>query len=194
MPEIIGLMGVIGSGKNYQQELLVKKGFIALDFKDALIDMCEDIVGYKIRDHYEDFKICIVGTTHGGFNKGLTPTQHQLAQYPNIMTGRRLLQRVGTEVMRKRDPDYWVDAWCAKCKDYILGGHSVVSADVRFRNEARAIVLGGKALEVPTKIIFNDYKSDRYDAKSTHESEYLAQKLLDKGLKDGDEVTLEMLD
>lgn len=60
---ITAFIGVIGSGKDYQSDLLVKKGYVRLDFKDALVDMVEDIVGFKIRDHYELFKACVVGTT-----------------------------------------------------------------------------------------------------------------------------------
>ena len=189
MIEIIGLVGVIGSGKTYQRDLLVKQDFVALDFKDELIAMCEDLVGFGIRDNYDDFKKCIIGTTHGGWNRGLTPTQQQMHEYPHIMTGRIMLQRLGTEVMRKRDNDYWIKAWKNKAWKIIKEDNkNIVAADVRFDNEMETIRSMAKVERIKTKIIFCDYKSDRYDATSTHPSEAMAQRFLMDGFKDGQEI------
>ena len=182
MPKITGFIGVVGSGKTYRRDALRTKGFIAIDFKDALIDMVEDLVGFPIRNDYEGFKERIIGMPNAYID--------MLDQCPEAMTGRRLLQRLGTEVMRKRDPNYWVNAWTKRANDAVNGGKSVVVADVRFQNEIDAIEDLGKKLGVEPNIVFCDYRSDRYDATSTHPSEALAQDLLQKGYKDGDEITL----
>lgn len=102
-------------------------------------------------------------------------------------SGRRLLQRLGTEVMRKRDPDYWVKAWIIKAEEARKAGFNVCVADCRFRNEAEVILANGGEL------VFCDYHSNRYDAGQAHESEHLAQRMLALGLKDGDAVMAGLL-
>ena len=189
MNKVHGFVGVIGSGKNYQQELLVKQGWVAIDFKDELIDMCSDLVGYNIREDYEGFKKRIVGLP-GILSEGLAP------QHPLAMTGRRLLQRMGTEVMRKRDPDYWVKAWEKKVKAALQAGKDVAVADVRFDNEVQAL----KSFEfqsfapIETKIIFCDYYSDRYCSTSEHESEKMAQEFKRRGYQDQEEIEMSCVD
>ena len=192
MIEIVGHVGVIGAGKNYQQDLLVKKGYVATDFKDELIAMVSDLVGYDIQKDYEYFKSHVVGV-----QRPQNPAEEMIynqmsstiiANCPEAMTGRRMLQRLGTEVMRSRDPDYWVKAWAKKAKEHILGGHSVAVADVRFWNEIQAIKDLAKELGIDQKIVFCDFRSDRYDSTSTHHSEALAQEFLKAGCKDGEEL------
>lgn len=203
-PKLYGFVGVIGSGKNYQQERLVKEGWVAIDFKDELIDMCSDLVGYDIRQDYDTFKRYIIGfdKAHSALEKPLTDRQYEdfntgcLEGSPLAMTGRRLLQRMGTEVMRKRDPDYWVNAWRKKVDAALRDGKNVAVADVRFQNEAEAI----KGFEfqsyapIDAKIIFCDYRSERYDDKSTHESEKMAQEFKRMGYRDQEEIKMTCVD
>jgi hypothetical protein len=47
------------------------------------------------------------------------------------------------------------------------------------------------SMDVPSRFLFCDFRSKRYDPNSAHKSEKLAQTLLKMGLKDGDEVDLE---
>lgn len=194
MAEIIGHVGVIGSGKNYCQDLLVKKGFIALDFKYELIAMVSDLVGYNISEDYEYFKSHIVGV-----RRPQNPAEDQIynqmsstiiANCPEAMTGRRLLQRMGTETMRARDPDFWVKAWTKKAREYLTGGFSVAVADVRFQNEIQAILGLAKELGISHKIMFCDFRSDRYDPTSAHLSEAIAQEFLKAGYQDGQEIAI----
>lgn len=192
MKELIGFIGVIGSGKNYQKDLLLKQGYAGIDFKDELIAVSEDLLGFEITSKYDLFKETVVGVTKPGVDMSedvmRRVSNRFLAQFPNAMTGRSMLQRMGTEVMRKRDPDYWVKAWARKAVEALKGGRGVACADVRFRNEIEALWGLGKELGVKSKIIFCDFHSDRYNEKSPHESERLAQHLLAEGLKDGDQV------
>jgi hypothetical protein len=200
---IVGLIGVKGSGKTYRQQELVKQGYVALDFKDALLDMASDLVGYDIRTNYDYFKENLLGLT-----KPQEPgpafiqrypahkiTAQVLAGYPEAMTGRVLLQRLGTEVMRKRDEDYWVNAWRRAAEDHLVHRRSIVVADCRFPNEMDAMRRLSKeysslvpGITVPLKFIFCDYRSPRYCATDPHESEQLAQHYLAQGYKDGDEI------
>ena len=201
MPKVYGFVGVIGSGKNYQQAKLVQEGWVAIDFKDELIDMCADLVGYNIREDYDGFKEYIVGfqKQHRNTDNMLVElTDKQYKEYnegcidvmPFAMTGRRMLQRMGTEVMRKRDPDYWVNAWHKKAVAALWEGKNVAVADVRFHNEIEAILnLQYQSFaNVETKIIFCDYYSDRYCSTSTHESEKMAQEFKRMEFQDQQEI------
>jgi len=188
MIEVVAFVGVIGSGKDYQANLLVDKGFVRIDFKDELLDMVSDLVGYNVRDDYDWFKEHVVGIRRPE-NRLLEYHAHndsELARVRGAMTGRQMLQRFGTEVMRKRDPDYWAKAWHRRAMVAIHQGKSVTCADCRFMNEVGHV----NKTRVPAKFIFCDYHSSRYDAKSKHVSERMAQDLLFGGLKDMEEITI----
>jgi len=198
-PQIAVFMGVIGSGKDYQAKKLVNenKDWVQIDFKDALIDMCEDLVGFPIRARYEEFKEYIIGFQHPNVSLAGTLQRDTLMvfnkqcvkDYPQAMTGRRLLQRLGTDVMRKRDPDYWAAAWGQSVVAAIQAGKSVACGDCRFLNEMQIVEEIGEQLELPYAITFCDYHSKRYDATAEHESERLAQHILAAGWKDLQEVS-----
>ena len=199
MPRIDAHMGVIGSGKDYCAKLLIQKdpSYVQIDFKDALIDMCEDIIGFPIRARYEEFKEYIVGFQHPSAQLAGTlqrDTQMLFSKqcckdYPMAMTGRRLLQRVGTDVMRKRDPDYWTTAWAQSAIAALQAGKNVCVGDCRFLNEMHVIETLRDQMNIPATITFCDYHSKRYDAATTHESERLAQWLLAYGCKDLQVIT-----
>lgn len=195
---ITAFIGVIGSGKNFQQERLVKQGFVPLDFKDALLDMASDLVGYDVRTNYEYFKYNLVGLTvpvprdHRAMQRqpAHQVTDRIIVDYPAAMTGRMLLQRLGTEVMRKRDPDYWANAWYDEARHHVVAGKSIVVADCRFHNEVEYIKRTAALVGTKAKFIFCDYRSSRYNATTHHESERMAQELLSLGYKDGQELSL----
>lgn len=193
MPRIVSFIGVMGSGKDYQAKKLVEKGYKQIDFKDALLDMCSDLLGYDVREDYLWFKTHLIGMrrpsnplSESYFH---TDTRDFRKAYPGMLTGREFLQRVGTETMRKRDKDYWAIQFYAKAKIALRNGFSVVNADCRFLNEVDHI----HWLEGHTKMkfIFCDYRSDRYDPRVKHESERLAQTLRYLGLRNGNEITAE---
>lgn len=137
MSEIVAFVGVMGSGKDYNSDLLRANGYARVDFKDPLLEMVSEMVGFSVRDEYDFFKVAIVG-----MRKPNTPIQVAMVmsevkelqkKYPGIVTGRMLLQRVGTEVMRKRDPDYWVRQYVDTAFKHLRQGTSVVTADCRLQ-------------------------------------------------------------
>ena len=190
MPSIISYIGVIGSGKDYNTDMRVDRdGYVRVDFKDELLNLASDIAGYDVRKDYEWFKKAIVGVKRPA-NKFMelylmTDMLTIIAQHPDTMTGRRLLTRLGTEGMRKRDPEYWVKYFIKAARAHLGNGKSVSNADCRFLNEVSAV----KKIGVESKFVFCDYHSERYDPTFPHESERMAQVLLKIGLKDGQEIT-----
>lgn len=197
MPQIAAFMGVMGSGKDYQAKLLCKSdpNWVQIDFKDALIDMCEDLVGFPVRDRYDEFKEFIVGfqkphISLAGMSREdiMGRNVRAIQEYPLAMTGRRMLQRLGTDVMRKRDPDYWASEWAKKAIEAIYAGKSVCCGDCRFLNEMCIIETLAFQSKIEGVIRFCDYRSKRYNAQSEHVSEQLAQLFLAADTKDLDSI------
>jgi hypothetical protein len=187
-PQVVSYIGVIGSGKDYNAEERMADGYHRVDFKDGLIELVNDIVGYDVREDYDWFKSHLVGMRKPKevFMQSFahTDTRDFVARHPEAMTGRRLLQRLGTEGMRKRDPDYWAKQFLRKASATLAAGFGVVNADCRFPNEVVAI----RRLQPDASFVFCNFKSVRYSATSEHESEAMAQALLATGLKDGQRI------
>lgn len=186
---VVAFIGVIGSGKDYSANKLVETGYYErVDFKDGLLDLASDIVGYDVRADYDWFKKYPVGVMRPanilqepGYEK---VNEVFLAEHPLTMTGRRLLTRLGTEGMRKRDENYWVKQFISAADKVRAKGKVIATADCRFFNEIRAV----QYMDPNAKFIFCDYRSSRYNPSLDHASEHLAQRLLAQGLKDGDEI------
>ena len=200
---IVGFVGVVGSGKDHRAKELVKQGFVQVDFKDALLDMASDLVGYDVRQNYDYFKENLVGLTTPSEvgpkwmqrPPAHTLTKDVLACYPHAMTGRLLLQRLGTEVMRKRNPDYWCKAWREKVVALLKAGvKGIAVADVRFANEMSWINSTAHLHNFGYHIIFCDYHSARYNPGMDHESERMSQAFLKAGKKDGDIVAYRIME
>ena len=184
---VSGFMGVIGSGKNYQADILIKQGFKQIDFKDELCRMASDLLGYDIREHYDFFKEHAIGIRCPNSSSAMllyiAHETSKTAVLAGVPTGRVFLQRLGTDVIRSRHPNYWVDAWTRQAIACWENDKPVAVADVRFENEALTILKKDSSA-----LRFCDYRSSRYDAAAHHESEALAQALLKIGLGDGDFV------
>ncbi len=194
-PELIAFIGVKGSGKTYLGDQYLARGYKPIDFKDDLMQMCWDILGYKPKD-YEKFKQCIIGLDFLPikFSEALVGLFEKLG-LPPLMTGRRLLQRVGSEAIRKRQPMFWAGQMYRDSQKTLEAGFNVVNRDGRFANELQ--VMGSLSNIADVKFIFCDYKSSRYDATDGHVSEHLAQYAVSLApkynLKHGDIIPLEML-
>lgn len=193
VPKVVGFMGVKGSGKDHRAGKLASSGkCVVVDFKDELLDFASDVVGYDVREDYDWFKEAPLGMRRPR-NKFIEQfvreqVKELRARGADLLTGRKFLQRFGTDAMRKRDRNYWVRKWRGRAKGAMLQGFGVACADCRFDNEARTILRMGGRLELC------DFRSKRYDADDTHESERLAQALLALGYRDGDAIGREALD
>lgn len=130
LPDIIGITGRKRHGKNTAAEGLVPLGFevigFADDLKDAALQLNPRIEnGWRLKTLVERY----------GW-------EHVKDHYPEA---RRILQRLGTDVVRTRDPEFWLKVFRQK----LTPGRKVVVADVRFDNEAELVrSLGGVVVEV----------------------------------------------
>jgi ABC-type phosphate transport system ATPase subunit len=122
---IIGLIGLAGSGKTTSAEYLMEKyGFSKINFKDGLIK--------ELKDNFPDL-IEEIANSHR------MRVDQLFDEKPPLM--RTLMQNYGTELMRKIDPQHWINIWVKSISN--SRAESIVVDDVRFMNEADAIKLQG---------------------------------------------------
>lgn len=140
VPNIIGLTGYAGSGKDAAAKTLLDRGFVRVSFADNVREALLRLDPF-IPVGESDFEF------DGGGRRGtmqlvtrrlseiLEDMDYQVAKesYPEI---RRLLQRLGTDVVRQMfGDDVWVKAGFAQMEpDWFY-----VITDVRFPNEGEAI-------------------------------------------------------
>lgn len=126
---ILGLAGHAGAGKDHTYEylkaLLAPLQVTRIAFADGLKFDIEDTLG-------------------------LTPYElPAIRSKPYTPEIRMFLQWWGTELRRAQDEDYWVKKGMALADEASGYSHLVVVTDVRFANEAKAIVAaGGMTAEV----------------------------------------------
>lgn len=133
MTRLIGLAGKARSGKDTAAGFLVARGWTRLGFADEVKAMALDID--PIVDEWGGpIRLSTVVRNHGWENAKAVPEV------------RRFLQRLGTEGIRARDPEFWVRVAMARATE--ISG-PVVFTDVRFANEADAIrAAGGTVVHV----------------------------------------------
>jgi hypothetical protein len=190
--KLIIFIGPIGSGKDFRANEFLSdaKAFgysmEKVCFADELRECMWDLWGWRPKDDkdYEKFKCGTVSMYCGNFESSLFE-----------VSGRGLLQRLGTDVIRKRMPDFWVECWKRKVSNLLNNGKNVVCSDLRFPNElktALTIETDKNTDPIDREFLFCNYRSARYSL-DEHESEVLAQKILEDGYNDGDSLEFDYL-
>lgn len=165
--QIVAFIGRAGSGKDYQSQLLMDKGFNKIAFADALRDITAQIVRYPLSDLiaiYDDFKSGDI--------------------FPDY-TGRELMENIGAAI-RKYEPDFWVNA--AQLQITQNGLKKVVISDMRYINEYFKMQQFCNQHDFEFKCIFCDYHSNRYQENNKHQSAWLSNFFATHGYQDLDEI------
>lgn len=149
MPEIIGVVGFAGSGKDtVGNELISKYGYSKESFAGTLKDLAAVLFGWP-RDMLE-------GATKESREWREQPDEWweaklEWSKHPGRYLGPRFtpriaLQLMGTDVMRRHFHD---DIWIISLQNKLRGRDKVVITDCRFPNEIRAIrSMGGRVVRV----------------------------------------------
>ena len=139
MVDLVGICGLIGSGKDTVAGALVSIGWERYSMARPLKDMTAQLFGWP-RDMVE-------GDTEESRHWREQPDKWWSERLGLTVTPRWALQYIGTEVMRKNLHD---EIWVARMEKFYIEqqGHIVIS-DVRFPNEIEAIRrLGGEIWHV----------------------------------------------
>jgi hypothetical protein len=171
---IIGICGLIGSGKGTVADILVEQGFTKVSFADKLKDGVATIFGWD--------RALLEGDTDESREWREQADDFWTEETGRTITPRIVLQEFGTECMRNGFDN---GVWVSLLKKHMIDnpGNYVVP-DVRFRNEQDMIrKLGGKVWQVKrgkdpewfTRAIFdnnNPETSSLMNGFDIHESEY----------------------
>ena len=162
---LIGIVGLIGSGKDTVANRLVEKhGFVRDSFAKSLKDAVSSMFNWD-REMLE-------GNTSSSRHWREQPDKFWSDKFGKPVTPRWVLQHFGTEVMRGNMYDgIWVDSCLGRYK-----GKNTVISDTRFPNEVKQIRLNGgtiirvKRNEDPEWFI--TYVEGNIEPKGIHSSEY----------------------
>ena len=138
--KIIGITGLIGSGKDTAADYLVRfHGFHRVSFAGALKDAVAAIFGWS-RDMLEG-----QSPESRLWREQVDQWWSQRLNMPQL-TPRWVLQNVGTEVFRNH---FHPDIWVASVENRIRQYQRVVITDTRFENEIQAVrAIGGQTLRI----------------------------------------------
>jgi len=136
---IIGICGLIGSGKGSVGDILVEKGYTKVSFADKLKDGVATIFGYN--------RAMLEGDTDESRSWREQTDEFWSKETGRTITPRIILQEFGTDCMRN---GYYDGVWVSLLKQQILDNPgNYVIPDVRFRNEQDMIrELGGEIWRV----------------------------------------------
>ena len=122
---IIGICGLIGSGKGSVGDILVEQGYTKVRFADKLKDGVATIFGYD--------RSMLEGDTDESRSWREQTDEFWSKETGRIITPRIVLQEFGTDCMRN---GYYDGIWVSLLKQHILDNPgNYVIPDVRFRNE-----------------------------------------------------------
>lgn len=196
MSHLICFLGRNGSGKTYQSNQLVKKGYTKISLADPVRELAWRTLNWRPENEiwYQEFK-----------NDFITLIRNEMYGEPwaDFGTGRQYLQNLAEGCKEMFGDDFWVKQWDKKVKQNLgeyeieeyegqaIGMHypdgKIVTDDIRFPIEIES------AHKLGATFIWCDYKNGEYEP-NDHVSEALANKILASGkFKDGEEISYEQL-
>jgi hypothetical protein len=167
MRKIRAFCGFQGSGKDYSaQRLMMTKGFKRAAFADALREIAFHIIGVP-------------------FEEGMTKYDElKQTDLINGLTFRNILENLGSAV-RKYDEDFWARTVLKAINNCV---DNICISDLRYPNEYWVLKEYAEKNNIDFKLVFCDYKSERYVEDNPHESAQFAAYLKGLGYKDQEYV------
>lgn len=168
--EIRAYIGVVGAGKTYTAE---KECNVKLGFADKLREDVWMLLNYepKTEEEYTAFK-----------NANLDSDTCLLDYFS--LTGRQLMCNYA-DVIKQTYPNYFTEHLLKKLKARLLDptcwDDIIGITDCRFPEEVKALLQFEKDNFIRVTFVHCDFRSERYDSKSQHNSEKMAQQFA--GLK-----------
>lgn len=155
------------SGKDYSAIRLMRtRGFKKVAYADALREVAFNVLGIPFEEGMKKYNELKVTNLYNG------------------LTFRNILENLGAAI-RKYDKDFWartVVKFIEECPS------NVCISDLRYTNEYWVIKDYCEKNNIDFKLIFCDFKSDRYVSDNPHESARFASYLSKLGYKDQEYV------
>jgi len=150
--ELYGICGLKGHGKDTFSNLIISQNsdFELFHFADMLKDMCQIIFGLSKIQMFdsikkeEKFQKPIIMDDYLSSMKKMTGLDLEPANCIATCV-REVMQFFGTEYVRKKNPNFWVEDLSSKIKDK----EKILISDLRFPNEASLILKNnGKIIKI----------------------------------------------
>lgn len=136
--------------------------FVEISFAEPLKMICVPICGLS-------YDVLLGSTVDNRALREQPISDLSIPNYPNI-SGRQLIEIVGTDCFRAIDPNFWINVAIIRVNQYLIRNISVVISDCRFKNEADMIhSLGGHILVIARDE--QDLVLTQYD-RTTHVSKW----------------------
>lgn len=198
--KIYGIVGVIGSGKTYMAEQLQydaaveERPMILGDFSEGIRQTLMNIFTGRNRGVQLDSSV-YAGWKNSQQSILLPTSGNGLLPDTVKVTGREMLQRTGEYLKTLAGEDVWA-RWTSldiirRWADLpVEQAHAcdIVFGSLRFDCEAEALFQVAASTSKEVEIIFCNFKSDKYEL-NDHVSEDFARYFLNKGCKDGENIT-----
>lgn len=170
--QVVAFIGVAGSGKDYRCRELGKQGYTTVSFAEPLRRISFTALGIPYDEGMKDYE------------------RLKQTKFINGLTLREFMEKLGTEGIRAFDDKFWVNCALKTIED--TKGDVCIS-DMRFLNEYQGVRNFCANNNYDFKVIFCDYKSERYQKYNSHISAQLAQFLRDNlNCKDGEDITIKI--
>ena len=137
---IVGICGLIGSGKGTVADVLVEQGFTKISFADKLKDGVAAVYGWD--------RAMLEGDTPESREWREAQDDFWTKETGRTITPRIVLQEFGTDCMRN---GFYGGVWVSAVKQILINNTNIdyVIPDVRFENEVNMIrQVGGQVWEV----------------------------------------------
>lgn len=158
---IIGFSGKIGTGKttltNHLMDILQERGInpVKLSFASMLREEASAIYGFSIEDSYNNKNMVI------DIDPKLPNELISKNWKGNKASIREILQFYATDVIRAKNPDYWVEELAKKIEK--MPDAIIFIDDVRFPNEKKFIENNGICIRInqyPDYVVTSDHASE----------------------------------
>ncbi len=166
-PPIVGINGDFEAGKDEVAKFLVcVHGYTRVAFGDFVKDTCFQLVNGKTipSDFPDDIVDIILAHRNDPYAVNRKPTSEPI---------RKLLQFVGTDYCRSRNPEHWVEEFDNYARPILASGGRVVAPDMRFDNEGAYVALHGGEEWVVVRpglatSLYRQHASERSYARTPH--------------------------
>lgn len=168
---LICFIGLKQTGKGYNSEFYIQKGFLKISLADPLRDMLWNIIGFGPTKEipYNEYKKCILTTEIKTKKFGFIPWLEEI----KITTIRNMMQNLGSVMKKYFGQDFWSNLWA---KNVLDANCDVVCDDIRFTYEVKkALSFKRKGYDVRFIWVCYDKANFKEILKDSHESEALAQ-------------------
>lgn len=177
--EVVAFIGRAGSGKDYQCQLLTEQGYKKVAFADALRDIAFQCIDLDEQE----------GMIFYDYLKANDCIEVRLPDDYRRFNFRHFLEVLGTQGIRNYDDNFWCRCLIKTLDESIAKYNKFCISDMRFINEYNFLKDWCSKNNFNFRVIFCNYRSDRYQDNNKHASAKMGNYFAEHGYKDLAEIS-----